>query len=392
MFQGHRDRASRLWMVDLEIFQPKNQSASPAVEVNNKQEFVLFWHAAFGYPTKSSFIRNIKNGNIQIDNLTAETVRKHFVPSIFTAYGHLDATRSNIKSTKKQTKSGNNTNPEQPSIWIDVHKSTGRLHTDQTGQLPVLGRNNEKYIAIYFDESTNYIHTETLNSDSGIDILAATKRAIQFFTTHGSPTVHLRLDNKLSSHVRQYLSKEQINIELTPVGQHRRNKAERAIRTFKNHFVATLAGVDKECPLELWPEFLDQIDMTLNIMRTSSAGLSAWSALHGPVDFNKTPIAPLGIKVVAHVPADRRASWANHRDVGFYVGRALEHYRCYKVWITKTKDFRISDCLAWFPVFNDTNHPASHYPTVPPGFDPLPPQSGWKREGGDGASGTTTTK
>ena len=92
------------------------------------------------------------------------------------------------------------------------------------------------------------------------------------------------------------------------------------IRTFKNHFVATLAGVDKECPLELWPEFLEQIDITLNIMRTSSSGLSAWSALHGIVDFNKTPIAPLGVKVVSHVPADRRASWANHGDIGFYVG------------------------------------------------------------------------
>ena len=140
-----------------------------------------------------------------------------------------------------------------------------------------------------------------------------------------------------------------MTIDLTPVGQHRRNKAERAIRTYKNHHVATLSGVDKECPLELWSDFLEQIEFTLNLMRTSPSGTSAWAAVHGPHDLNKFPIAPLGVKVVAHVPAQSRRTWAQHGDVGFYVGSALDHYRCYKVWIIKTKSYRISECLSWYP-------------------------------------------
>ena len=75
--------------------------------------------------------------------------------------------------------------------------------------------------------------------------------------------------------------------------------------------------MDKECPLELWSDFLDQIELTINLLRTSPAGSSAWAAIHGQVDFNKTPIAPLGVKVVAHVPADRRAKWAPHGETGF---------------------------------------------------------------------------
>ena len=70
-----------------------------------------------------------------------------------------------------------------------------------------------------------------------------------------------------------YLSKNKFQLELTPVGQHRRNKAERAIRTYKNHFIATLAGVDKECPVELWPDFMEQIGLTINLFRSASAGL-----------------------------------------------------------------------------------------------------------------------
>ena len=177
---------------------------------------------------------------------------------------------------------------------------------------------------------------------------------------------------KFSGSITRY---QNVAIDITPVGQHRRNKAERAIRTYKNHFIATLAGVDPECPLELWPEFLEQIGFTLNLMRTSPSGISAWARLHGAVDLNKCPIAPLGIKVVAHVPVRDRTSWDNQSELGFYVGRALDHYRCYRVWIVKTKSERISDCLAWFPVTrqpnkSDNNEPK--YPLVPPGFLPLP--------------------
>jgi hypothetical protein len=285
MFQGDRDSASKLWMVDLAIFQPKSQSASPAVEVNNKQEFVSFWHAAFGYPTKSSFIRNIKNGNIQIDNLSAELVRKHFVPSIFTAFGHLDATRSNIKSTKAETKTTKQSDHVRPLIWLAVQESVGKLHADQTGPLPILGRHKEKYISIFYDEHTNYIHAEPIIDKSSYSLLAATQKALQFFKDHGSITSDIRLDNEISAVVRQHLLQNNIKVDLTPAGQHRRNKAERAIRTYKNHHVATVAGFDKDCPMELWSDCLEQIELTINLLRTSPGGSSAWAAVHGQFDF-----------------------------------------------------------------------------------------------------------
>ena len=33
----------------------------------------------------------------------------------------------------------------------------------------------------------------------------------------------------------------------------------------------------------------------------------------------------------------------------YYVGPALEHYRCYKVWAEATNRCRITDTLAWHP-------------------------------------------
>jgi len=161
-------------------------------------------------------------------------------------------------------------------------------------------------LVILFDEDSNFIHAEAVPDLSGKQLATATERGLTFFASHGSTNKIFRLDNQISKSVRDVLTKSNITIDLTPVGQHRRNKAERAIRTFKNHFIATLAGVSPECPLELWTDFLEQIEFTLNLMRSSPKGTSAWSTLVGPIDLNKSPIAPLGIKVVAHVPVKDR--------------------------------------------------------------------------------------
>jgi hypothetical protein len=128
IFEGQRDLQTGLWMVDFAVFKvitptlgrakwtrgqisktlergcgnkPTTHFAQPAVEVNNRKDFVSYWHAAFGFPSKSTFVRNILNKNISIEGLTASSVRRNFVPSVYTAMGHLDATRSNIRSTKE---------------------------------------------------------------------------------------------------------------------------------------------------------------------------------------------------------------------------------------------------------------------------------------------------
>ena len=56
-----------------------------------------------------------------------------------------------------------------------------------------------------------------------------------------------------------------------PPDLHRRNAAERAIRTFKAHFLAILAGVAIDFPRHLWDLLLPQTELTLNLLRQSTA-------------------------------------------------------------------------------------------------------------------------
>jgi hypothetical protein len=142
-----------------------------------------------------------------------------------------------------------------------------------------------------------------------------------------------------------------IAYQLVPPHCHRRNAAERAIRTFKEHFVAGLSSVDPAFPLHLWDRLLPQAEITLNLLRTSRLHpqLSAAAHFHGLVDYNKTAFSPPGCNIIAHEKPGKRHTWAPHGQHGYSVGPAMHHYRCQNVYISATASERIVDTLEFFP-------------------------------------------
>ena len=60
------------------------------------------------------------------------------------------------------------------------------------------------------------------------------------------------------------------NYQLLPPNIHRRNSAEIAIRTFKAHFLAVLAGVDTNFPKFMWDNLLLQTELTMNLLRKAT--------------------------------------------------------------------------------------------------------------------------
>ena len=128
---------------------------------------------------------------------------------------------------------------------------------------------------------------------------------------------------------------------------HQVNAAERAIQTFKNHFLAVLASVDAGFSLQLWCYLLIQAEMTLNMLRTSRRDplISAYESLNGKFDYNKTPLAPPGTKALIYEAATRRAAWAPHAVNGWYLGPAMHHYWCGQYFIDLTRATRISNSI-----------------------------------------------
>jgi hypothetical protein len=108
------------------------------------------------------------------------------------------------------------------------------------------------------------------------------------------------------------------NINLSPPHCHRRNAIERAIRNFKEHFVAGLSSVDPNLPIHLWGRLLPKAEITLNILRTSRLHPQLFTAahFHGLIDYNKTYFALPGCKIIAHEKPAKICTWAPHGKHG----------------------------------------------------------------------------
>jgi hypothetical protein len=76
--------------------------------------------------------------------------------------------------------------------------------------------------------------------------------------------------------------------------------------------------------------------------------LSASTHIYGQYDFNRAPMAPPGTRIIAHETPSRRRTWAPHGQDGWYIGPALEHYRCYTVYINKTRGERVVETVDFF--------------------------------------------
>jgi hypothetical protein len=129
------------------------------------------------------------------------------------------------------------------------------------------------------------------------------------------------------------------------------NAAERAIRTFKEHFLAGLSSVYSTFSLHLWDRLSPQAEITLNLLRTSRLHpqLSAAAHFHGLLDYNKTAFAPPGCKIISREKPGKWRTWAPPGQHGYSLGPAMHHYQCQNVYISSTASERMVDTLEFFP-------------------------------------------
>ena len=113
-----------------------------------------------------------------------------------------------------------------------------------------------------------------------------------------------------------------ITFQLVPAGMHRCNTAERMIQSFKTHFITGLVSVDPNFPMNLWDKLVDQAEATIKMLIQSriQPHLSAYDAINGTLNFNKTPLSPPGTRVVIHNKPGNRKSWDPAGTDGWYVG------------------------------------------------------------------------
>ena len=366
VISGTRSDTTTLWHMDLPDEVEKTHmfphSANAAIPTDSIANVIAFMHGAFFSPTTSTLEKAMKKGYIpKIPGFTAENLKKYPPRSAATIKGHLDQTRKNIKSTKKELTVDPEDelypiqltlkNDEPNYCYATVFHQTGKMYSDQTGNFIQPSSTGNLSIMVLYDYDSNAILAEPIKNHKAESMLAAYDKMHTYLVDRGMKPQLQILDNESSKLLKDYMKKKNMQYQLAPPGQHRTNAAERAIRTFKNHFIAGLCTTDTHFPIHLWDRLIEQAIITLNLMRGSRMNPlhSAWSQLNGAYDFNKSPFAPPGIHVLVHEKPDNRKTWDPHALDGWYLGPSLEHYRNYRVYIRKTQAERITDTLSWFP-------------------------------------------
>ena len=194
-------------------------------------------------------------------------------------------------------------------------------------------------IMTFYDVDGNYIDVEPMRDHRPNSMIKAYQALWDRVTRNreDKPTMHI-LDNEALVEFKKEIKKN-CNLQLVPPDTHRRNLAERAIQTFKSHFISILAGVDPAFPMSLWDRLLPQAVLTLNLLRQANKTptMSAYQYVNGPFDYNVTPLGPLGCKVQFHESINRRRTWDPRALTGWYLGTSIEHYRCHIFFLQKDR-------------------------------------------------------
>jgi hypothetical protein len=124
-----------------------------------------------------------------------------------------------------------------------------------------------------------------------------------WLTHHISKPLPHKLDNKISKDVKAFVTTEQTCIQYILPDIHCTNPAKRAIGTWKNHFLAGLAGLPTSFSIAKWCLLTTQCNATLNMLCPFCQNplLLAHKALKSLFFFNATPMAPLGTEVLVHM-------------------------------------------------------------------------------------------
>ena len=156
------------------------------------------------------------------------------------------------------------------------------MYTDPTGRFLVPSTKVNDYILCGYYYDSNHVFAEPMKNRKKASQIKAFTTIIKKMKAAGQrPTFHI-LDNEVSTDLIAFLkSNENITVQLDPDRCHRRNAAERAIITLKNHFISGLCTAHQHSPFKKWYSLLPQAVITFNLLHTSRLNpkLSALTSL-----------------------------------------------------------------------------------------------------------------
>ena len=185
-------------------------------------------------------------------------------------------------------------------MTIDNTELKHTISTNLPGHYPITSSWGYKYIFLMVKYDSNYIHIVPIKSCKAEALANEFNECYNVLQTNGFKVDIVWLDNEVSKLLIEYIITNKLTYQLASPGGHQTSHTRRAIQTYKNHFISALQSI------------VPQINITFNLLQNSRINpkLSAYSQIHGPFDFNKTPVALLECKIIIQNQVNERRSWA----------------------------------------------------------------------------------
>ena len=211
-----------------------------------------FYHACLGFRVKQTWLNTIKASNYNtFDGLTYSNAARYCPDADETIMGHLAQQRQNVQSTKPKPTLLVPLAFLPPPIAMPsnqvfvVTKLLSKLFTNDTGHFPVRAHSGNQYVMIAFHTNGILILQQAFKSKTDRHLITAYNTIITCLAACGLSVDLQILDNDASSAYKEAVTfKCNATFQLVPSDMYCRNRAECAICTFKDHFLAILASVD----------------------------------------------------------------------------------------------------------------------------------------------------
>ena len=132
------------------------------------------------------------------------------------------------------------------------------MYTDQKGKLPHSSSRGNNYQMIIYEIDGASTWVEVMKNRTEGEMIEARRRGLNRMRQQGITPAHQVLDNKISQTYKDEIRESGMSYQLVTPDDHRRNIVERAIQTWKNHFVGVLSGTAAIFPLQLWCQAIPQ--------------------------------------------------------------------------------------------------------------------------------------
>lgn len=280
ILQGKRNKDTNgLWEMELP---PEPERINAAVDQATMAERIRFVHASLFSPTLHTWVQALKSGLLTtFPAISEQQIRKHPPRSEATVKGHLKAIKKGLTKVIEPSPAVNNTTPhvipeeeeqqtETPkgavvidsnndipippqvenlnedlrtqNIYVKCESITGQCYIDQTGRMTVTSVSGMNYVLVAYDYDSNLVWGVPMPSRTSAQIVKAYKEIYKMLQTKGLKPKLQRLDNECAKELKEFFDEKSIEFQLTPAGKHSRNLAEKAIQTWKDHFIAGLSS------------------------------------------------------------------------------------------------------------------------------------------------------